>query len=136
MHIWLTNFLRKNKVRLSYQFVFRNNYSTNHTQPHRNYKKCSWQWQLCLWCLHRSAESLWHYQWWYSSFQTKPLQDQRSSFWFVQKLSQWQNTWELSLQPSIMKDLKSKLYGVSQGSISGALLKSINKKFENTTLCW
>ena len=26
-------------------------------------------------------------------------------------------------------------YGVPQGSILGALLKSINKKFENTTLC-
>ena len=30
MHIWLTNFLRKNKVLFSYQFGFQNNYSTNH----------------------------------------------------------------------------------------------------------
>ena len=30
MHIRLTNFLRKNKVLFSYQFGFRNNYSTNH----------------------------------------------------------------------------------------------------------
>ena len=30
MHIRLTNFLRKNKVLLFYQFGFRNNYSTNH----------------------------------------------------------------------------------------------------------
>ena len=30
MHIPLTHFLRKNKVLLSYQFGFRNNYSTNH----------------------------------------------------------------------------------------------------------
>ena len=30
MHIQLTNFLRKNKVLFSYQFGFRNNYSTNH----------------------------------------------------------------------------------------------------------
>ena len=30
MHIWLTNFLRKNKVLFSYQFGFRNNHSTNH----------------------------------------------------------------------------------------------------------
>ena len=30
MHIRLTNFLRKNKVMFSYQFGFRNNYSTNH----------------------------------------------------------------------------------------------------------
>ena len=29
MHIQLTNFLRKNKVLFSYQFGFRNNYSTN-----------------------------------------------------------------------------------------------------------
>ena len=29
MHIRLTNFLRKNKVLFSYQFGFRNNYSTN-----------------------------------------------------------------------------------------------------------
>ena len=30
MHIRLTNFLRKNKILFSYQFGFRNNYSTNH----------------------------------------------------------------------------------------------------------
>ena len=30
MHIRLTNFLRKNKVLFSYQFGFRNNYSTDH----------------------------------------------------------------------------------------------------------
>ena len=30
MHIQLTNFLRKNKVLFSYQFGFRNDYSTNH----------------------------------------------------------------------------------------------------------
>ena len=30
MHIRLTNFLRKNKVPFSYQFGFRDNYSTNH----------------------------------------------------------------------------------------------------------
>ena len=30
MHIQLTNFLRKNKVLFSYQFGFRNNYSTDH----------------------------------------------------------------------------------------------------------
>ena len=30
MHIWLANFLRKNKVPFSYQFGFWNNYSTNH----------------------------------------------------------------------------------------------------------
>ena len=29
MHIWSTNFLRKNKVLFSYQFGFQNNYSTN-----------------------------------------------------------------------------------------------------------
>ena len=31
MHIPLTNFLRKNKVLFSYQFGFRNDYSTNHS---------------------------------------------------------------------------------------------------------
>ena len=30
MHIRLTNILRKNKILFSYQFGFRNNYSTNH----------------------------------------------------------------------------------------------------------
>ena len=30
MHIWLTNFLRKNKILFFYQFGFRNSYLTNH----------------------------------------------------------------------------------------------------------
>ena len=87
MHIWLTNFLRKNKVLFSYQFGFQNNYSTNHafislTEMIRN----------ALGNGHRPAESLWYCESWYPSFQTKPLQDQRSSFLLVQKLSQQQNS--------------------------------------------
>ena len=85
---------RKNKVLLSYLFGFRNNFSTNLALINLTemIKKCFLQWQLCLWCLHRPTESLWHCQSWYPSFQTKPLWHQRSSFWLVQKLYKWQNS--------------------------------------------
>ena len=44
MHIWLTNFLQKNKVLFSYRFGFQ---SCSY-RPHRNDKKCFWQRQLYL----------------------------------------------------------------------------------------
>ena len=92
MHIWLTNFLRKNKVPFSYQFGFWNNYSTNHafislTEMIRNALDNG-----KFACLHIPTESLWHCQSWYPYFQTKPLLNQRSSFWLVQKLYQQQNS--------------------------------------------
>ena len=57
MHIQLTNFLRKNKVLFSYQFGFWNNIQCSF-RPHRNDTKCSCQWRLCLWYLHRKLLTL------------------------------------------------------------------------------
>ena len=44
-----------------------------------------------MWSLYRPAESIYHCQSWYSSFQTKSLQYQRSNFWLGQvgKLSKY-----------------------------------------------
>ena len=59
-HIRLTKFLTKDKVLFSYQVGFRNNHSTGHALI--SLTEMIRQSQLCLWCLHRPAESLSHCQ--------------------------------------------------------------------------
>ena len=123
MHIWLTNFLRKNKVLLSYQFGFRNNYSTNHafislTEMMRNALD-NGKFACGVFIDLQKAFAL---SIMIPSFQTKPLQHWLvCSFWLVlQKLSQRQNSvYNLNNERSESQTIK---YGVPQDSIIGPLL--------------
>ena len=145
MHIWLTNFLRKNKVLLSYQFGFRNNYSTNHAFislteiTRKTLDNSKFACGVFIDLQKAFALSIM-----IPSFQTKPLQHWLvCSFWLVlQKLSQRQNSvYNLNNERSESQTIK---YDVPQGSFIGPLLFLIYindlswliKNSKKTPLCW